>query len=51
MFFIKKLPDISKWNTNKIVNMNGIFFECSYLESLPDISKWNTNNVDVVKVS
>ena len=38
------LPDISKWNTNNIINMSGIFNECSSLLYLPDISKWNTNN-------
>ena len=39
------LPDISKWNTKNINNMNHIFSGCSSLSSLPDISKWNTNNV------
>ena len=39
------LPDLSKWNISKIVNINSIFKECSSLESLPDISKWNANKV------
>ena len=39
------LPDISKWNTNNVTDMNGMFSRCSSLKSLPDISKWNTNNV------
>ena len=38
------LPDISKWNTNNVTNMEGLFANCSSLISLPDISKWNTNN-------
>ena len=32
------LPDISKWNTNKVVNMKGLFSDCISLLSLPDIS-------------
>ena len=40
------LPDISKWNTNNVTDISGIFSDCSSLSSLPDISKWNTNNVD-----
>ena len=43
---LKSLPDISKWNTNKLNNISGIFNECSSLESLPDISKWDTNNIN-----
>ena len=42
---LKSLPDISKWNTNKVTNMNNLFYNCKSLESLPDISKWNTNKV------
>ena len=39
------LPDISKWNTNKVIDIRYLFFGCSSLFSLPDISKWNINNV------
>ena len=42
---LSSLPDISKWNTSKVVKMNSMFFSCSSLLSLPDISKWNINNV------
>ena len=42
---LSSLPDISKWNTNNVINMDGMFYGCSSLSSLPDISKWNTNNV------
>ena len=42
---LKSLPDLSKWNTENIKNMNSIFFECSSLISLPDLSQWNTKNV------
>ena len=37
------LPDISKWNTSNVNNMNRMFSFCNSLISLPDISKWNTN--------
>ena len=33
------LPDISKWNTNKVTDISYIFDECSSLISFPDISK------------
>ena len=40
-----KIPDISKWNTNKVTTMECLFNECSSLKTLPDISKWNIQNV------
>ena len=36
---IETLPDISKWNTNNIRDLNAMFRGCSSLKSLPDISK------------
>ena len=42
---LKKIPDISKWNTSKVLNISFLFFGCSSLVSLPDISKWNVNNI------
>ena len=42
---LKSLPDISKWNTSNVTNMEDMFYYCGSLESLPDISKWNTSNV------
>ena len=42
---LKSLPDISKWNTSNVNNMNEMFYQCNSLISLPDISKWNTSNV------
>ena len=40
---LKKLPDISKWETSSVKNINYLFYGCSSLKELPDISKWNTN--------
>ena len=40
-----KLPDISKWDTSKIINISCIFYNCNSLSDLPDISKWNTTNI------
>ena len=39
------MPNISNWNTNNIIKMNGLFYGCSSLKSIPDISNWNTNDV------
>ena len=36
---LEKLPDISKWETNKVINISEIFFRCSLLNNIPDISK------------
>ena len=37
---LEKIPDISKWNTDKVTDMHNIFSGCELLKSLPDISKW-----------
>ena len=37
-------PNISKWNTSRITDMNHLFYNFN-LNILPDISKWNTSNV------
>ena len=42
---LKSLPDISKWKTKNVTDMNMLFYECSSLKELPDISKWNIMNV------
>ena len=42
---ISVLPDISIWDTSKVINMNNMFGGCKSLSYLPDISKWDTSNV------
>ncbi len=37
------LPDISNWNTFKVIDMKYMFQECNSLISLPDILKWITS--------
>ena len=39
------LPNISKWNTSNIINMEYLFYNCSSLTKLPDISNWKTDNL------
>ena len=45
------LPDIYKWDINKVWNFSGIFACCISLIQLPDISKWkighHNNHIDV----
>ena len=36
---LSSLPDISKWNTNNVTDMNQMLYGCKKLSSLPDISK------------
>ena len=49
MFFycysLISLPDMSKWNTDKVDSIEAMFYKCMSLKSLPGISKWNTKNV------
>ena len=40
------LPDISKWNTHNVYEMNDIFSGYSSLIYLPDISKLNISNIN-----
>ena len=42
---LKSLPDISKWNTQNVLDISGLFFHCSSLQFIPDISNWNLENV------
>ena len=42
---LRKLPDISKWNIDKINDISFMFYECQALKELPDISTWNTTNI------
>ena len=44
---IKSLPDISNWNTDKVINMSGIFDNCSSLNFLPEINKWNLSTLNL----
>ena len=37
--------DLSNFDTSKVVNMSGMFYECESLEHLSGISKWDTSNV------
>jgi surface protein len=38
---LESLPDISKWSTENVINMDSIFRDDTKLKTLPDISKWN----------
>ena len=42
---LKYLPDISKWNIEKMKDIGAMFLGCTSLIELPDISKWNTKNI------
>ena len=39
------LPDIYKWNTEKVTLMSDLFCGCN-MTNVPDISKWDTRNVE-----
>ena len=40
-----EIPDISKWNTANVEEMNDLFNSGENIEKLSDISKWNTTKV------
>ena len=39
------IPDISKWSTSNVTDMDLLFENCSSLRPWPDISEWNTEKV------
>jgi len=39
------MPDISKWDVSRNLNLSNLFTNCSQLTSLPDLSRWDTFNV------
>ena len=39
------IPNISKWNTNRVKDMSNMFYSCNSISSFPDISNWDTSNV------
>ena len=45
---LKKLPDISKWNTGKCKDMSCMFENCISLIAMPNISKWDVHNVEKI---
>ena len=38
--------DMSKWNINKVTNLDYMFLGCSSLYNLQGISKWDTTNIN-----
>ena len=38
---LSSLPEISKLNTNNVIDMSFMFDNCEVLSNLPEISKWN----------
>ena len=38
---LSSLPDISKWNTNNVINMNYIFDNCILLLNITNLQKNN----------
>ena len=46
---LESLPDISKWNLNKITEINKMFQGYNELSAIPDISNWNISNISSLK--
>ena len=42
---LEKIPDISNWKTQNVIDMNKMFLKCKKIERLPNISVWTTNKV------
>ncbi len=42
---LSSLKGLSKWKTDRVINMNYMFSECSSLSSLEGLSNWKTDNV------
>ena len=46
---LKKLSDISNWNTKNVINISNMFQNCESLTTIPDISKWDISNIKYMK--
>ena len=44
-YSLKSLPDLSKWDTKKVVNMTHMFDGCKNLKSMPDIQVKMVENI------
>ena len=44
------LPDISKWDISKVIDISYMFYNCYSLESFPDLYKWDTKNIRMIDV-
>ena len=42
-----KIPDISKWEVDNVINIKSMFCYCSLLSFLPDITKWNLKDTTI----
>ena len=40
---LESIPDISKWNSNNIINMSSIFRGYIILFEIPNLPKWTTD--------
>ena len=47
---LSSLPEISKWDTSKVVDMSGMFYNCISLTNLTGISNWNIDNVQNISL-
>ena len=45
------MPDILKWNTHNIKDIEGIFDNFNSLFYLPDIIRWDTSNVNNFQIT
>ena len=45
-----KIPDISKWNSTNVSNIEDLFSGCKSL-TLPNISKWKNHNIQKTNFS
>ena len=43
--YLQKLPNISRIDTSKVVDISRMFEECYNLKELPDLSRWNVENI------
>ena len=43
---LNQMPDISNWDTSKVISMKEMFYFCKSLKKFPNISSWNTSMVN-----
>ena len=48
-YLLNNIPDISKWNTSNLIEIQFMFYNCQSLSKMPDISKWNSTNISNIE--
>ena len=46
---VAKFPDLSGWNTFKVVDLSYMFYDCTLMQESPGVENWAVKNVKTRK--